>query len=69
MDRGSGFLWETVYNHLAEEYLTHFLPCDGSSVPPYAGCYVYPRSSMPLQAASRLAAGAVLYCVIYTSMF
>ncbi|XP_023727269.1 sphingomyelin phosphodiesterase 4 isoform X8 [Cryptotermes secundus] len=52
-DHGSYSLWETVYNHLAEEYLTHFLPCDGSSVPPYAGCYVYPKSSVPLQAASR----------------
>ncbi|XP_069703883.1 sphingomyelin phosphodiesterase 4 isoform X2 [Periplaneta americana] len=54
-------LWETLYIHLAEEYITHFLPCDGSPVPLYAGCYMYPKSSMPLQAASRPARSPTLF--------
>ncbi|KAJ9593785.1 hypothetical protein L9F63_027570, partial [Diploptera punctata] len=53
MDHGTWSLWETPYSHLSEEYLIHFLPCDGSTVPPYAGSYVHPKSSLPLQTTSR----------------
>ncbi|PSN42218.1 hypothetical protein C0J52_11255 [Blattella germanica] len=34
MDFGAWGPWETPYTHLSEEYLIHFLPCDGSAVPP-----------------------------------
>ncbi|KDR21935.1 Sphingomyelin phosphodiesterase 4 [Zootermopsis nevadensis] len=61
MDHGSWSLWETVYKHLAEEYLVHFLPSDGSSVLPYAGCYIYPKSSVSFQAVSRPARSPTLF--------